>query len=230
MSINDNLEWINKRIEKAAATSGRGREDVKLVAVTKTVDIGKMKEAAKLGIASIGENRVQEIVDKYEKLKDCAFQWHMIGHLQRNKVKYIIDKVSLIHSVDTVALAREIDKRAQGIRRKVDILLQLNVSGEGSKFGIAPEEIHDFLRQTEGLNSVNVKGLMTIAPFVDNPENIRPVFARLKEIFEELKTKKYKGMDMEYLSMGMTGDFEIAIEEGANIVRIGTGIFGARGY
>lgn len=229
MGIRDNLELVNKRIEEAAAVSGRKREEIKLVAVTKTVDIGSIREAVGLGITSVGENRVQEMMDKHENLKDCELEWHMIGHLQRNKVKYIIDKVSLIHSVDTIALAREINKRAEKSKKRLDILLQINVSGEESKFGMDPGKVRDFLQQTESLKNIHIRGLMTIAPFTDNTEEVRPVFARLKEIFESLKTNGYEGADMDYLSMGMTGDFEVAIEEGANIVRIGTGIFGARG-
>ena len=144
----------------------------------------------------------------------------MIGHLQRNKVKYIIDKVSLIHSVDTIALAREINKRAEKIRKRANVLLQINVSGEESKFGMEPVTVRDFLQQAEGLKNIHIRGLMTIAPFTNNPEEVRPVFARLKELFEAIKAGKYEGVDMDYLSMGMTGDYEVAIEEGANIVRL----------
>ncbi|NLO25096.1 MAG: YggS family pyridoxal phosphate-dependent enzyme [Clostridiales bacterium] len=229
MGIRDNLELVNKRIGEAAAASGRKREDIKLVAVTKTVGSENIREAADLGVTSIGENRVQEIISKYEDLKDCTLEWHMIGHLQRNKVKYIIDKVSLIHSVDTIALAREINKRAEKIRKRANVLLQINVSGEESKFGMEPVTVRDFLQQAEGLKNIHIRGLMTIAPFTNNPEEVRPVFARLKELFEAIKAGKSEGVDMDYLSMGMTGDYEVAIEEGANIVRVGTGIFGARG-
>ncbi len=229
MGMRGNLEALNEKIEKAALISGRRREDIKLVAVTKTVNVVKIKEAIDIGITSIGENRVQELMDKYVGLKDYELDWHMVGHLQRNKVKHVIDKVSLIHSVDTIALAEEISKRARRIKREIDVLIQINVSGEDSKFGAEPGKAHELVQRAGSLNNVNIKGLMVIAPFTDNAEEVRPVFAKSKEIFEDLKSRGYEGVDMEYLSMGMTGDFEVAIEEGANIVRIGTGIFGQRG-
>ena len=229
MGIEDNLETVKRRIEKAAAASGRKPEDIKLVAVTKTLPPETIREAAGLGITSVGENRVQEMLDKYQKLNDLQLEWHMIGHLQRNKVKYIIDKVALIHSVDTIELAEEINKRAGLAGKRTDVLLQVNVSGEESKFGMDPGSVFDFLQQAQGLQNVHIRGLMTIAPYTDNPEKTRPVFARLKAIFEKIKAAKPPGVDMDFLSMGMTGDYEVAIEEGANIVRIGTGIFGPRG-
>ena len=229
MGIEGNLEMVKRSIEKAAAASGRKPEDIKLVAVTKTLPPEKIREAATLGMTCVGENRVQEILDKYQRLKDLPLEWHMIGHLQRNKVKYIIDKVALIHSVDTIELAEEINKRAGQAGKRADVLLQVNVSGEESKFGMDPGRVFDFLERAQGLENVHIRGLMTIAPYTDNPEETRPVFARLKAIFEEIKAAKPTGVDMDYLSMGMTGDYVIAIEEGANIVRIGTGIFGPRG-
>jgi hypothetical protein len=228
MDIRHNLELITDRMEEAASISGRRGKDIKLVAVTKTVDTERIKEAAALGITCIGENRVQEISRKYDELKECPLEWHMIGHLQRNKVKYIIDKVALIHSVDTVALAEEINKRALQTNRKADVLLQINVSGEDSKFGLCAGHIKRFIEQTEGFQNIHIRGLMTIAPYTDNPEEARPVFSKLREIFEKVRAEKYQGVDMDYLSMGMTGDYSVAIEEGANIVRIGTGIFGSR--
>ncbi|HZX46358.1 MAG TPA: YggS family pyridoxal phosphate-dependent enzyme [Clostridia bacterium] len=229
MGIEGNLETVKRSIEKAAAVSGRKLEDIKLVAVTKTLLPEKIREAAALGVTCVGENRVQEMLDKYQSLNDLPLEWHMIGHLQRNKVKYIIDKVALIHSVDTIELAEEINKRAGQAGKRADVLLQVNVSGEESKFGMDPGRVFDFLERAQGLENVHIRGLMTIAPYTDNPEETRPVFARLKAIFEEIKAAKPTGVDMDYLSMGMTGDYVIAIEEGANIVRIGTGIFGPRG-
>ena len=229
MGIEGNLEMVKRSIEKAAAVSGRKLEDIKLVAVTKTLLPEKIREAAALGVTCVGENRVQEMLDKYQSLNDLPLEWHMIGHLQRNKVKYIIDKVALIHSVDTIELAEEINKRAGQAGKRADVLLQVNVSGEESKFGMDPGRVFDFLERAQGLENVHIRGLMTIAPYTDNPEETRPVFARLKAIFEEIKAAKPTGVDMDYLSMGMTGDYVIAIEEGANIVRIGTGIFGPRG-
>lgn len=229
MGIEGNLETVKRSIEKAAAVSGRKLEDIKLVAVTKTLLPEKIREAAALGVTCVGENRVQEMLDKYQSLNDLPLEWHMIGHLQRNKVKYIIDKVALIHSVDTIELAEEINKRAGQAGKRADVLLQVNVSGEESKFGMDPGRVFDFLERAQGLENVHIRGLMTIAPYTDKPEETRPVFARLKAIFEEIKAAKPTGVDMDYLSMGMTGDYVIAIEEGANIVRIGTGIFGPRG-
>lgn len=229
MGIEGNLETVKRRIAKAAAVSGRKPEDIKLVAVTKTLPPERIREAVALGITCVGENRVQEMLDKYQRLNDLPLEWHMIGHLQRNKVKYIIDKVTLIHSVDTIELAKEINKRAVQAGKRADVLLQVNVSGEESKFGMDPGGVYDFLEQARGLGNVHIRGLMTIAPYTDNPEETRPVFARLKAIFEEIKAAKPPGVDMDYLSMGMTGDYVTAIEEGANIVRIGTGIFGPRG-
>ncbi len=229
MGIRDNLKSINERIEAAALKSGRDKGDIRLVAVTKTINVANIKDAVDIGITSIGENRVQELMEKYTVLKDYVQEWHMIGHLQRNKVKYIVDKVSLIHSVDTMALAKEINKRAQRINKSVDVLIQINVSGEASKFGVAPKGVHDLVQRIGVLDNVCIRGLMTIAPFTDNAERVRPIFAKSKEIFEDLKAQKYEGVEMEYLSMGMTGDFEVAIEEGANIIRVGTGIFGLRG-
>lgn len=228
MNIGTNLEMVYNRIEKAAAVSGRKKEDIKLVAVTKTIDIEIIKQAAELGMTSIGENRVQEIMNKYPQLEKYPLEWHMIGHLQKNKVKYIVDKVKLIHSVDNIALAEEINRRALKKNIIADILVQINVSGEESKYGLHPDSFYGFLEKAGDFKNVHIRGLMTIAPYTDNPEEVRPVFAELKKIFEYAKDEKITGVDMDYLSMGMTGDFTVAIEEGANIVRIGTGLFGRR--
>ncbi len=228
MNIGTNLEMVYNRIEKAAAVSGRKKEDIKLVAVTKTIDIEIIKQAAELGMTSIGENRVQEIMNKYPQLEKYPLEWHMIGHLQKNKVKYIVDKVKLIHSVDNIALAEEINRRALQKNIIADILVQINVSGEESKYGLHPDSFYGFLEKAGDFKNVHIRGLMTIAPYTDNPEEVRPVFAELKKIFEYAKDEKITGVDMDYLSMGMTGDFTVAIEEGANIVRIGTGLFGRR--
>lgn len=229
MDIGSSLKLVKRRIEEAAAASGRKGEDVKLVAVTKTVGTDRIKEAASLGVTCIGENRVQEILDKYQVLKEYPLEWHMIGHLQRNKVKYIIDKVALIHSVDSIALAEEINRRALQAGRRIDVLLQVNVSGEESKYGMSQGAVQGFLERAKEMQNIHIRGLMTIAPYTHDPEEVRPVFARLKDIFEEIKTAAIPRVDMDFLSMGMTGDYTVAIEEGANIVRIGTGIFGSRG-
>jgi pyridoxal phosphate enzyme (YggS family) len=228
--IASNLDAIRQRIDRAARASGRKGSDIKLVAVTKTVGVDRIRQAVSHGITAVGENRVQELVEKYQQLEGLGLEWHMIGHLQTNKVKYIVDKVSLIHSVDRIELVSEIQKRAKAAARKVDVLIQINVSGEQSKFGISVEDALPFVEQVSRYDSLSVKGLMTIAPYAEHPEEIRPVFRRLKEIFERLKETNIAGVSMDYLSMGMTGDFELAIEEGANIVRVGTGIFGERRY
>ncbi|MBA1333768.1 MAG: UPF0001 protein YggS [Firmicutes bacterium] len=228
MSIRSNIQEIEYRIAKAASMAGRSRDEIKLVGVTKTVGIETIKEAIEAGINVIGENRVQEMEEKYGKLLDYPLEWHLIGHLQSNKVKYIVDKVDLIHSIDRMSVVEEIEKRAAGIDRRVDVLLQVNVSGEETKFGIPPEKLMGFIDRARQCKFMNIKGLMTIAPYTEDPETVRPVFRKLHEIFMELKEKKLDGVSMEYLSMGMTGDFEVAIEEGANIVRIGSGIFGER--
>lgn len=230
MSIEKNLSEIRDRIEHAAMLSGRRGKDIKLVAVTKTVGVERIREAVALGVTAIGENRVQEMVEKYEQLKDLPVEWHFIGHLQTNKVKYIIDKVDLIHSLDRLSLAREINKRAAKINRKIDVLVQVNVSGEETKFGLFPDQVKEFIKGIMDMEHIRIKGLMTIAPYTEQPEEVRPIFRRLKQLSEEIRGMGLGGAYMEYLSMGMTGDYTVAIEEGANIVRIGTGIFGEREY
>lgn len=227
--IRKNIENIKDRMQKAAAKSGRNPDDIKLLAVTKTVGTDKIQEAIEQGILDLGENRVQELSKKYDII-DSKYNWHLIGHLQTNKVKYIVDKVAMIHSVDRVELAEEIQKRAAQIGKTVDVLIQVNVSGEESKFGIAPEHTKDMVRNISGMKNIKVKGLMTIAPYVEDPEEIRFVFKELKKIFIDIQQENIDNIDMSFLSMGMSNDFEIAIEEGANIIRIGTLLFGKRQY
>ncbi|WP_027621578.1 YggS family pyridoxal phosphate-dependent enzyme [Acetivibrio clariflavus] len=227
--IKRNLEIIRERIEKAAAKSGRKAEDIMLVAVSKTVEPEKIIKAIDEGITELGENRVQELVQKYDIInRDC--NWHLIGHLQTNKVKYIIDKVKLIHSVDRYSLAAEINNRAKKIGKKVDILVQVNISGEQSKFGVAGKEALELIRQIAELENLSVRGLMTIAPYTENPEAVRYVFSGLRKLSIDIEKENINNINMEYLSMGMSNDFEVAIEEGANIVRIGTALFGERKY
>lgn len=204
-------------------------DDIKIIAVTKTVDVDRINEAIALGITDIGENKVQEIQEKYEQINKDV-KWHMIGHLQSNKVKYIIDKVEMIHSLDRLSLAEEIQKRAEGLNIYVNSLVQVNIAEEDSKFGLRKEEVIPFIKSLKDLNRIKVKGLMTIAPFVEDPEEARYVFRDLKSLFEEIKDININNVDMKYLSMGMTNDYEVALEEGANIIRIGTGIFGKRVY
>ncbi len=227
--IRDNLDNIFKRVGAAAEKSGRTMEDIRVIAVTKTVEVDRIKNVYEYGLLDMGENRVQELTEKYDKLPaDC--KWHLIGHLQTNKVKYIIDKVEMIHSVDSMELAKEINSRAAKRGKKVDILLQVNVSGEETKFGISPADVEEYTVIISRMENISLKGLMTMAPFSQDPEVIRPVFRKLYNIYIDIKRKNIDNVNMGYLSMGMSNDFEIAIEEGANIVRIGTGIFGKRDY
>ena len=227
--IKQNIDTIRKNIEYACEQSNRSVDEVMLLAVTKTIDESIVNESIKYGITDIAENKVQEIQRKYENINSNV-KWHLIGHLQRNKVKYIIDKVDLIHSVDSLRLAQEIDKRAKGIPRIMDILIQLNISEEDSKFGIDIESLKQMLYEISELSNIRILGLMTMAPYYDDPEDCRWIFRKMKDIFDELKYNKYNNVQMKYLSMGMTNDYMIAIEEGANIVRIGTGIYGPRDY
>lgn len=228
MSIKENLDLINEKIKAAAEKSGRKREDVLLLAVSKTVDVPRIKEAVNLGLVDLGENKPQEINWKYYEIKNV--KWHQIGHLQTNKVKYIIDKVCLIHSVDSLKLAEEISKRAKAKNITMDILVEINIAGEEAKSGVPLDEAEALAVEISKLDNVIVKGLMTVAPFVENPEDNREYFKQIRNLFVDIRDKNYNNIDMKYLSMGMTNDYEIAVEEGANIVRIGTGLFGARDY
>lgn len=229
MSIRENINHINQLKEEAAQRSGRKGEDVLLVAVTKLHDVDEINEAIDCGITDIGENKVQEIMDKFDHVKPV--KWHLIGHLQTNKVKYIIDKVSMIHSVDSLRLAQEINKRAQQHGLTMDILIQVNSAEEESKFGIRTEEtgqmIQDILDTCE---NIRIRGLMCIAPFEENPEDARVYFAEVKKLYDEYGKMEHPHLDFAYLSMGMSGDFPVAIEEGSNLIRVGTSIFGARDY
>ncbi len=225
--INENLSKIKERIDAASQKAGRNPKDIKLIAVTKTVDIHRIEKAISLGIKDLGENRVQELREKADIINiDC--RWHLIGHLQTNKVKYIVDKVSLIHSMDRPELAKEVQKRAEKLGIQVPVLVQVNVAKEDSKFGISPEDTIEFVRQLSKMGNIKVKGLMTIAPLVDKPEEVRWVFANLRKLLIDIRRESIDNIDMECLSMGMSNDFEVAIEEGATMIRIGTAIFGRR--
>ncbi|HEY8421170.1 MAG TPA: YggS family pyridoxal phosphate-dependent enzyme [Thermoclostridium sp.] len=229
LKIINNLNSVRQRINKAAERSGRNPEDILLVAVSKTVGIEAIETAMKEKVLNFGENRVQELVQKYDTLKGRC-NWHLIGRLQTNKVKYIIDKVAMIHSLDRLELADEIQKRAQACNRMVNTLIQVNVSGEESKAGISPDEVFDFARKVSTYPNIKVLGLMTIAPYTEDPESVRWIFRRLKNISIDIDRENIDNIHMQYLSMGMSHDFEVAIEEGANIVRIGSSIFGERQY
>jgi len=223
--VKANLEKINERIRKAALKVNRNSGEIKLVAVTKTATIEQIKEAISAGVKIIGENKVQEAKEKYQILTG-GIEWHLVGHLQTNKVKYAIEIFDLIHSVDSIKLAKEIDKRSLQFGKITNVLIEVNVSGEETKYGIRPEEAEIFLGEISKFSVIRVRGLMTIAPIVKHKEEVRPYFKKLKELSEKIRNKNIKSVKMDYLSMGMSDDFEVAIEEGANMVRIGRGIFG----
>ena len=222
--IQDNFERVIEEIARAAAASGRKPEDITLVGVTKTVTAAQAKELIDAGVTNLGENRVQSLLDKYETLKDEP-AWHLIGHLQTNKVKYIADKVSMIHSVDSLKLAEEIDRRFQMAGRTANILVQVNVSGEESKFGIQPEDAFPLMESISKLKNIQVCGLMTMAPKTYQPYDCRKFFYGLHKLSVDIRDKKYDNINMGQLSMGMSGDFREAILEGATIVRIGSALF-----
>lgn len=228
-SIRENIDAVNRIKGEAAVKSGRKAEDVLLCAVTKTRTADEINEAIDAGITDIGENKVQEIMDKFDSVKPV--RWHLIGHLQTNKVKYIIDKVSMIHSVDSLHLAQEIDKRAAQHGITMDILIQVNSAQEESKFGISTDETEGMIRDIlEKCPNIRIRGLMCIAPFAENPEDVRVYFAQVKKLYDEYSSIEHKNLDFKYLSMGMSHDYEVAILEGSNLIRVGTAIFGERDY
>jgi len=227
MAVADNIHAVRERIERACLRTGRRPEEVKLVAVTKTVDAAKIEEAVAAGVTIVGENRVQEAWEKYQAV-GTPVAWHMIGHLQRNKVKRVLRFASLIHSVDSARLAAEIHQEAQKLEKTVDVLVQVNTSGEASKFGLAPDEVGATLQEFARFDNVRVRGLMTIGAYSTDPEVVRSCFVRLREMRDELAGMRIPRISLDELSMGMTNDFEIAIEEGSTMVRIGRSIFGER--
>lgn len=225
--LTENLKQVQQKIEAACARAGRDSSEVTLVAVSKKKPLSDIETLIEAGQLEYGENYVQELCDKYEQVSQPV-RWHMIGHLQRNKVKYIIDKTVLIHSVESTSLARQIEKEAEKKGVDADILIQVNVAGEETKFGLDSEETMSMVKEISQLPHVHIKGLMTSAPFVDDPEENRCYFRKLHELFIDIQKKNIDNVDMKILSMGMTNDYEVAIEEGATMVRVGTGIFGAR--
>ncbi len=227
--LEKNLQSVCMRIKDAIKRSGREEKDVRLIAVTKTVESDVMNEAVRLGITDIGENRVQEVLRKYEDIPHNV-NWHLIGHLQKNKVKYIVDKAEIIHSVDSLELAEEINKQALKIEKIQKILIQVNVSGEESKFGIKPEECLELCKNISKLSNVHIEGLMTMAPHFAPENEIRKIFSGLRQISLDIDKENMDNISMNELSMGMSNDFEIAIEEGATLIRVGTSIFGKRIY
>lgn len=227
--LKENYDKVAGNIAAACRNSGRDVKDVTLIAVSKTKPVSMLQEIYDHGCRNFGENKVQELAEKYEIMpKDI--KWHMIGHLQRNKVKYIVDKVCLIHSVDSLRLAEEISKEALKKNVEVDILIEVNVAMEESKYGVAPSEAPALAAQIAALPGIHVKGLMTIAPYVENSEENRQYFAQLKQLSVDISAKNIDNVTMDILSMGMTGDYEVAVSEGASLVRVGTGIFGERHY
>ena len=227
--LKENYEEVQKKITEACKRAGRNREEVTLIAVSKTKPVEMLSEIYDLGERNFGENKVQELTEKEEVLpKDI--HWHMIGHLQRNKVKYIIDKVAMIHSVDSLRLAQTIEQEAAKKDLVMPILLEVNVAEEESKFGLTTNEVLPLLEKISIFSHIKVMGLMTIAPFVKNPEENREVFRTLKKLSVDISAKNINNVNMSVLSMGMTGDYQVAVQEGSTMVRVGTGIFGERNY
>ena len=227
--IRKNLETVRAQISEAAETVGRGGDEVILVAVSKTRTPEEINTAIDAGTTDIGENKVQEIMDKYDDIKPV--RWHMIGHLQTNKVKYIIDKVDMIHSVDSIKLAKEIDKRAKAHDKTMDILVQINPAEEESKFGVTIEGAGDLVREIlDTCENIRIRGLMSVAPIAEDPRDVKPFFDGVKAKYDELAQIDDPKLDFKYLSMGMSHDFAVAIESGSNLVRVGSAIFGERDY
>lgn len=227
--LKENLQQVEENIKKACKKSGRDRADVTLIAVSKTKPVEMLQTVYDCGVRDFGENKVQEMCDKMEVLPG-DIKWHMIGHLQTNKVKYIVGRTELIHSVDSVHLAAEIQKQAGKKDVIVPILIEVNIAEEESKFGIHKEDTIAMVRQIAEMDHLRIKGLMTIAPFVENAEDNRLYFREIKQLSVDIKNQNIDNVSMDVLSMGMTGDYEVAIEEGATLVRVGTGIFGERNY
>ena len=227
--IRTNLEKVRNNIKTAAGRANRDPGDVTLIAVSKTKPVPMLREAYDAGVRDFGENKVQEIVDKYPQLPS-DIRWHLIGHLQTNKVKYIVDKVAMIHSVDSLKLAQEISRQAVKHNVTVDILIEVNVAEEESKFGVSVNDTCALCEQISLLPGIRIRGLMTVAPYVADPEENRPVFSALRQLLVDIDSKNIDNVVMDCLSMGMSGDYEVAIEEGATFVRVGTSIFGERNY
>ena len=227
--LKDNYYNVEQKIQEACDRSGRKRSEVTLIAVSKTKPVEMIEEIYAEGQRVFGENKVQELTAKYE-IMNKDIQWHLIGHLQHNKAKYIVDKAVMIHSVDSLKLALTISKEAQKRNVLVPVLIEVNVAEEESKFGVHVPETENLIREISILPGIQIQGLMTIAPYVQNPEDNRPVFRKLKELSVDIAAKNIDNVTMNVLSMGMTGDYQVAIEEGATMVRVGTGIFGERDY
>lgn len=227
--LKENLFQVEERIRAACARCGRSPEEVTLIAVSKTKPVSMIEEIYKEGIRNFGENKPQELRDKYDLLPQ-DIRWHMIGHLQKNKIKYVIGRACMIHSVDSAELAAAIDSQAAKNNVIMPVLAEVNMAGEDTKFGLRPEDVMSFVRTVSELKNIRLSGLMTIAPYVENPEENRIHFRNLRKLSIDIRSKNIDNITMRELSMGMTNDYEVAIEEGATIVRVGTGIFGERDY
>lgn len=227
--IQENLKYVKEKIDAACARVGRPSEEVTLIAVSKTKPVTMLVEAYEAGTREFGENKVQELTTKYDSLPS-DINWHLIGHLQTNKVKYIVDKTVLIHSVDTLKLAEQINKEATKKNLIADVLIEVNIANEDTKFGVKQQDVLPLIIEISKLKNVHVKGLMTVAPYTPEPEKNRIHFRNLRQLYIDIKSKNIDNVSMDVLSMGMTGDYEVAIEEGATMVRVGTGIFGERNY
>ena len=227
--LQENYREVEAKVRQAAERAGRDPEEITLIAVSKTKPLSDIEELIRIGVTEFGENKPQELRDKFEQVSQPV-HFHQIGHLQTNKVKYIIDKAVLIHSVDSMHLAEQIQKEAEKRGLTAEVLIEVNAAEEETKFGVTVEEAPSLVREIITLPNIKIRGLMTIAPFVDDPEENRPVFRRMKQLLLDIKSQKIDNVDMNVLSMGMTNDFEVAIEEGATMVRVGTAIFGARDY
>ena len=228
--IAQNVAEVHARIAQAAAKSGRTAEDITLVGVTKTIAPAEIAALLAAGVQTLGENKVQELLGKVDEPSLAGAEWHLIGHLQTNKVKYIADRVTLIHSVDSEKLAAEIDRRAEKIGRGMDVLVEINIADELSKHGVSARDAENVVREISRFRHVRVRGLMCVAPFAANSAENRALFEKMRKIFIDIQRKNYDNVYMDILSMGMTNDYEIAVEEGATMVRVGTGIFGSRIY
>lgn len=227
--LKDNLDTVEKNIKEACERAGRNREEVTLIAVSKTKPVEMLTEVYQEGIRDFGENKVQELCNKMPQLPS-DIRWHMIGHLQRNKVKQVVEQDAFIHSVDTYRLAEEINIQAKKQNKTVPVLIEVNIANEDSKFGISQEDAILLVEEISRLENIRIQGLMTIAPNVSNAEENRPYFRKIKQLSVDITNKNIDNVSMEILSMGMTGDYTVAIEEGATMVRVGTGIFGERNY
>ena len=227
MTFAERLAEVRSRIAAAASRVGRSPDEITLVGAAKTLDVDHVREAVEAGLLDIGENYVQELRADYEAIGDAA-RWHMIGHLQRNKVKYVAPFCTMIHSLDTVRLAEEIDRRARQHGRRIPVLLEVSIAGEDTKFGLAPDAVAEVAVAAGQLDGLDVQGLMTMPPYSDDPEDSRSHFEKMRALAEQFAAQDIPGVQMRHLSMGMSGDYEVAIEEGATIVRVGTALFGAR--